>query len=90
MIQKIFSIFDEKAEAFMQPFYCETSGVAIRHITDCLSNPDHQFSKHPSDYTLFNLGEFNNLDGSINHNKKAIGNLVEFIPQKPTLLGKDK
>lgn len=78
MLKKIYSIYDEKSEAYLQPFFLDTDGLAIRAITDCLNDPEHNFSRHTSDYTLFKLGEFDNNDGTITINKKSLGNLVEF------------
>lgn len=78
MTKKVFSIYDEKADAFLQPFFMSKVGEAIRAISDCLNDPAHQFSKHPSDYTLFVIGEFDDSTGSLTDEKKSLGNLVEF------------
>ncbi len=59
MIQQIFSIYDSKIAAYLQPFFSPTKPAAIRAITDVLSDKSHQFSKHPEDYILFHLGSFN-------------------------------
>ncbi|AXL15265.1 nonstructural protein [Microviridae sp.] len=81
MLKKIFAIYDEKSEAYLQPFFMDTNGQAIRAITDCLSDPDHNFARHPSDYTLFIIGEFDNNTASIDSFKTSLGNLVEFKPK---------
>jgi len=78
MVKKIFSVYDEKAEAYLQPFYFETNGMAIRAISDCLLDPEHNFTRHASDFTLFILGEFDDRDGSIKSYKTSLGCLVEF------------
>lgn len=78
MIKKIFSVYDEKAEAFLQPFFMQTTGMAIRAIGDCLNDPNHQFAAHPSDYTLFMIGHFDETNGSLQYDKSSLGNLVEF------------
>jgi len=77
----IFSVYDEKAEAFLQPFFLDTKGLAIRAIVDCMNDPKHNFSMHSSDYTLFQLGEFDQVDATITVNKTSLGNLVEFKSQ---------
>jgi hypothetical protein len=58
MLQQIFSIYDSKIEAYMQPFFMPTTGAAIRMITDALDDPAHTFTRHPEDYTLFHLGSY--------------------------------
>lgn len=80
MIQKLFTVFDEKAEAFLPPFFVPTDGIAKRAFADCVNSKDHQFGKHPADYTLFFLGEFYEHDASIVLvNRKVVGNGIEFL-----------
>lgn len=54
----VLTIFDLKAKAYLQPFMSQTLGTAIRQITDCLTDANHQFAKHPQDYTLFHIYDF--------------------------------
>jgi len=61
---KAYSIFDEKAKAFLPPFFLHNEAVAVRAFADCVNNPEHQFGKHPTDYTLFCLGGFDDTTGS--------------------------
>jgi hypothetical protein len=58
MIHKIFSIYDQKARAYLPPFYMHQTEMAIRVFSDCINSDNHQFAKHPADYTLFELGTF--------------------------------
>ena len=81
MVKKMFAIYDEKSEAYLQPFFLDTNGQAIRAIVDCLSDPNHNFARHTSDYTLFHIGEFDDQDANIAVNKTSLGNLVEFKQQ---------
>lgn len=55
---QVFSIYDSKAEAFIQPWYSQTLGTAIRSFEQAVNTPDHEFAKFAGDYTLFHLGEF--------------------------------
>lgn len=66
MLQRIFSIYDSKTMAYMQPFFSVSKGAAIRALTDLLQDEAHPISKHPEDYTLFELGEFNDNDATFN------------------------
>jgi hypothetical protein len=59
MNNKIFSIYDVKAQAYINPFFLPKVAIAIRSFVDCVYDPNHQFGKNPQDYTLFTLGEFN-------------------------------
>lgn len=81
MIKKVFTVYDEKSEAYLQPFFLDTVGQAIRAITDCVNDVDHNFCRHSSDFSLFLLGEFNDSDASFTPDKKCLGSLVEFKTQ---------
>jgi len=80
-MQKIFTVYDEKAEAYLPPFFLNTNGEAIRAITDCVNDLKHQFGKHPSDYTLFSLGTYDPQSGTFENEKAPLGNLLEFKTQ---------
>lgn len=78
MTKKIFAIYDEKAEAYLQPFFLDTMPLAIRMIGDLLQQPEHNFAKHPSDYTLFLIGEFDESTSKIESFKTCVANFVEL------------
>ena len=78
MIKKIYTVYDEKAEAYLQPFYFEKLGQAKRAVADLVNDPDHQFGKHPSDFTLFFIGDFDDSNAEIIPDKKPICNLIEL------------
>lgn len=60
----IFSVYDQKADAYINPFYLPTTAQAIRTFQDCVDDSNHQFGKHPEDYFLYELGTFENTDAS--------------------------
>lgn len=80
MLYEVFSIHDEKATAFLPPFILPNNAMAQRIFSDCINSEDHQFAKHPADYTLFRLGQFNDMDGTfiLKDTKQSLGNGVEF------------
>lgn len=55
---KIFTVYDSKAESYMQPFYMQSTGQAIRSMEDTVQDENHQFHKHAEDFTLFEIGTF--------------------------------
>lgn len=63
MRRLVFSVFDSKAEIFMQPFFAFTQGVALRSFAGACRDPEHEFSKFPEDFTLFELGAFDDSTG---------------------------
>ncbi len=82
MIHKVFTIYDSKSEAYLQPFFLLTRGQAVRAIRDCVSDRDHQFGRHPEDYTLFELGTFDDSACAWELEKTAtvVAKLIELVP----------
>jgi len=84
----IYTVYDSKAETFMPPFFVQAIGMATRTFTDCVNSKEHHFGAHPADYTLFQLGHFDQSTGEmVIEDKKSIGNGVEFLnpvePEQP-------
>jgi len=69
MIQKIYSVYDSKSQSFTPPFFQHQEGMAIRTFGDCINNTEHTFGKHPEDYTLYDLGIYDDSTGTITQNK---------------------
>lgn len=68
MIIKLFAVFDSKAALFGQPFSDQQEGSAIRNFSDAVndgSNPNNLWNKHPEDFSLFQIGEFDNNSGEL-------------------------
>lgn len=87
MIMKIFTVHDLKAEVFLQPFYFNTKGQAIRAFMDTLADPNHQFSRYPADFTLFELGEYDDSSASFNLYPQPIPltTALDLKPRVPAL-----
>ena len=81
MIHKIFTIHDKAAAAYLPPFILHAEGIAIRTFTDCINDTNHQFSRHPADYTLLCIGEFDDGKGQITtyQTHKPLGNGLSFV-----------
>lgn len=52
------SVWDIKGEAFGDPFFRATRGIAIRDFEDAVNAPDSPFRVHPDDFILYELGVF--------------------------------
>lgn len=85
MIQKMFTIYDSKALAFLPPFFLNEKGQAARTFADCCNSTDHQFGAHPEDYTLFYIGTFDNESGVVDtllaHESMGLG--LEYLKVTP-------
>lgn len=78
---KIFTVHDSKAEAYLPPFYMKTRGEALRAFETTVKDTNSQFNKYPHDYTLVELGEFDEQTASICTHEKPyiIDNASSFI-----------
>lgn len=61
----IFVTFDAKMEVYGVPFFAPSSAYAVRMFTDQVNDGDGLMSRHPEDFTLFDLGTFNTESGVI-------------------------
>lgn len=61
---KMFSVFDQAANAYLPPFFLPTADMAVRTFRDCAQDDKHAFGAHPADYHLFELGEFDDNSGN--------------------------
>ena len=71
MTKVYYAVYDRKAEVYSQPFLEIKDGTAIRAVQDIvINNRDHAFAKHPSDFSLHKLGEFDEQTGVITGKNK--------------------
>lgn len=77
---RIYSVHDSKAEAYLSPIYFKTKGEALRAFETSCQDKDSNFAKYPSDFTMVELGEFNENDASITLHEKPLilANASEF------------
>ena len=63
----IVAVRDRAAEAYMRPFFVATANMAIRSFMDEVNREaaDNQLFAHPDDFDLFELGIFDDNDGSV-------------------------
>lgn len=73
-----FAVYDEKTKCHLQPFFLNTLAEAIRAITDVVNQKGHNFNLHPQDYTLFQIGIFNQETGIFTSEYQVIDNLVKY------------
>lgn len=67
----VFAVYDEKAAAFMQPFFMNSRGEATRAFGDAVVDPQHAFNKHASDFSLYVIGEYD----------QGLGQLIPMTPE---------
>jgi hypothetical protein len=66
MKMQIISVRDIKVGQYQRPIACESKGVAIRAFMDaCAPGNPSDISKHPRDFELWKVGEFDSETGTL-------------------------
>ncbi len=73
---KIFTVYDTKALAYLPPFFLPNELMAKRVFGDMADDITHQFGKHPEDYSLYEMGEFDDGTAGFEISKKAPALLI--------------
>lgn len=65
---KLFVVYDSKTESYGVPFFRDFTANALREWSEVASNKSekqNQIAKFPSDFTLFEIGEFDQITGQV-------------------------
>lgn len=62
---KLFSVRDVKADSFGAPMSMATRGLAKRSFGDACMSKDSELNRYPSDYSLYELAEYEPNSGTI-------------------------
>ena len=62
---KVFVIKDDKSETYGYPVVSQTRGMFLREIMDRAQDGQAMFSKHPMDFSIFEIGEYDPDQGAI-------------------------
>lgn len=65
MILLAYSIHDSVAQFFGPPFFVKTDGEARRVFGDACKDTRSNLSEHPSDYSLYRIGHFDDNSGDL-------------------------
>lgn len=84
MIIQVFSVFDSKAKVFQQPFFSHNVGTALRSWEQAVAKPDSIFAQYPADFTLFNIGTFNDETGELVKHSEPLncGLAARYVKEK--------
>lgn len=74
MKAKIYAVWDVKAKAYCTPSFELNRALALRTFNDIANDIQTKVHKHPHDFILFEIGEFDDNTG-------------EIIGKKPESLG---
>lgn len=57
------AVRDRALDAFMQPFFAPSVGIAVRSFGDEVNRAESPMAAHPDDYDLYQLGTFDDATG---------------------------
>lgn len=83
MILKIFTVYDIKSKTYLPPFYQKETGEATRAFRSSVNNPDHQFHKYPEDFSLHQIGTFDDNTSELTYTKAKLINTALQLFQEP-------
>lgn len=77
------SVYDSKAEAYLQPLFAQTQAVGVRMFKQAVNEEEHMFHIHAADYTLFEIGTFDQNSAKMTLHKAplVLGNAIQFLDQ---------
>lgn len=77
---KIFVLKDDKSATYGPPIVEQTRGMLIRSIQEGLAQGTAIWAKHPQDFTLFEMGEYDPRTGNIElyESKSCLGLVQDF------------
>lgn len=76
----VFTVLDSVAGVFCNPYFSNNKFTALRDFCEASKDPQSQISKYPSEYVLYEIGNFDEESGVLLPHDKIInlGNATQF------------
>jgi hypothetical protein len=73
------TVYDLKAEYYVNPFVCRNAGEATRMFLDAVNDPKSQMFDHPEDFCLFVIGTFDPQTGELlSTPQQSLGKAIDY------------
>jgi len=83
-----YAIFDTCSGIYEKPFFSTTDDLVKREFQDVATTKDHPIAKHPEHYSLWRLGNFDNLTGDLgDESNECLWTAIEAISQTQMMNG---
>lgn len=75
----VYSVYDDKAKAYITPFFMPTDAMAIREFANMANDNGHRFCLNAEDYTLFRVGRWESDDAQFTDTQtEVLGRALQF------------
>lgn len=71
-IKKMYSVYDIKVAFFHDPMFMRNAGEALRSWEDQANNEKSMVCAHPSDFDLFEIGEFDDQTAKVSLHQSPV------------------
>jgi len=83
-----YAIFDTCSGIYEKPFFSTTDDLVKREFQDVATTKDHPIAKHPEHYSIWRLGNFDNLTGDLgDESNECLWQAIEAISQAQMVNG---
>lgn len=78
---RVYSVYDSKAQASVFQYFADTRGIAMRGFIDQCEKDGTMYAKHPGDFSLFEVGEFDETTQLVKGYDAVVnlGSALEFV-----------
>ena len=75
---QVYSVYDHKTEVFHAPNYFHNDGHALRELSMVLGKPNTAFTQYPEDFSIYQVGTFEDSKGLLQPLRSGEGLLEPF------------
>lgn len=81
MLLSVFAIYDAGISTWLPPLYFRNKGEATRWFMEAVNDSQSRLSKHPHDYTIFELGTWDDdkCKFSLLSTPVSVGLAIEYV-----------
>lgn len=80
-LHKVFVLKDSKSSTYGYPISSQTTGMFLRELADQIKSGQSVIARHPMDFSIFEVGEYDPRTGSIQlmENKNCLGLVQDLV-----------
>jgi hypothetical protein len=79
---KLYAIYDQAMQMYLQPFPAHSNAHAIRSFSDHANEAGTPVNKHPEDYSLDYIADFDEQTGNMTGNPVRIAKATDHVINK--------